>query len=606
MLTRPRHHILRKSIASAVFAFLIASSASAQPAPVPFELPARYDGHRVASVHITTQEDRARVEAISSDPWNCSGPRDGWARYRFSPDEFDRLRASGMEFRIEIDNVQNLIDRERAEIDNQNFAQQALGPADAAWYTAYKTYDQYNAYTDTLIAAYPGMVSRVALGNSLQGNAVWAIRIASPGSAATKPAFFFFALQHSREWVTGMAAMYIAEQLASGNNADPQTARALQTYQFFIVPIANPDGYKYTWSTNRLWRKNRRTNAGGSFGVDLNRNWSQGWGSNNGSSGTPSNDTYRGTAAFSEPETQLLRDFVVARPYIRSMLDVHSYSQLILSPWGYTSTLPTNASLYTDLNATFKSGVQSPFATPYTAGPTYTTIYPVSGGSTDWGAAQSRLAWGMECRDTGTFGFELPAAQIVPQGQELLKGILNLIDSTSGPVHMVFPSGQPPVSVTASTATQFSVHVYDMLSTFVPGTATLSYRIGRLDGFTDVSLTLVSGNQYLAALPPLPCGAVLQYRLTATGANGLSETVPASYLGPWIQATAKRANGTACTVCPADFGQDGIINPDDLGDYITLYFQSDTLTEFNNDGFLNPDDLGDYITEYFSNSCVPG
>ena len=592
------------SLATAVIA-LTAAAAHAQPAPVPFELPARFDGHKVATVHITTPEDRARVETLSDDPWNCSGPRDGWARYRFSPDQFERLRASGMDFRVEIDNVQTLIDRERAEIDNQNFAQQALGPADAAWYTAYKTYDQFNTYTDTLIATYPGIVSRIAIGNSLQGNPVWAIRIASPGSAATKPAFLLFGLQHAREWVTGMAAMYTAEQLASGGNGDPQIARALQTYQFFIVPVLNPDGYKYTWSTNRLWRKNRRANVGGSFGVDLNRNWAQGWGSNNGSSGTASSETYRGTSAFSEPETQLLRDFVLARPSIRGMLDVHSYSQLILSPWGYTSTLPTNNSLYADLNAVFKSGVQSIAATPYTAGPTYTTIYPVSGGSTDWGAAQGRLAWGMECRDTGEYGFELPAAQIVPQGQELLKGVLNLIDSMSGPVHMVFPSGQPPTSVVANTSTVLTVQVYDMLAAFAPGTATLSYRIGRLDGFTDVPLTLISGNTYRATLPPLTCGAVLQYRLSAVGTNSQSETFPASYIGPYLQATATHS-GIPCRTCPADFGQDGIINPDDLGDYITLYFQSDPLTEFNNDGSLNPDDLGDYITEYFSNACVPG
>ncbi|MFN0012801.1 MAG: M14 family zinc carboxypeptidase [Phycisphaerales bacterium] len=591
-----------------------ASAALAQPTPLPppFEQPVRYDGHKVIKVRVLTPEDRAAVEAISNDPWDCSGPRGGWARYRFAPDDMDRLRATGLPFEVQIDDLQALADAEARQIQDAQALERgakgagAAGVADLSWYNAYKTYDEYSAYSDQLVAMYPGVVSRIAVGTSLLGNPIWALRIAAPGAPADRPAILLFGLQHAREWVTGMSVMYLAEQLASGNNGDPQVARALASFQFFVVPVMNPDGYKHTWTNNRFWRKNRRANAGGTIGVDLNRNWSTGWGLNSGSSGSGGSETYRGPSPFSEPETQMMRDFVTARPYIKAQFDVHAYSQLILSPQGYTSVLPANNSLYLDLNAVLKAGMEGVFGLTYTAGPTYSTIYPASGVSLDWAHAQDRLGLSFECRDTGSFGFELPAIYIVPQGQEVTKGILNFADAIDGPVRLVFPTLPPPATVVANSRSVFTVQVYSMLSTLAPGTAKLSFRIGRLGDFTDVPMTLLSGNQYQAVFPPVPCGAVLQYTFSAAGVDGRVETVPDPVQAPFLQAATLRIVGGTCTVCPADFGQDATINPDDLGDYITLYFSGDPLTEFNNDGSLNPDDLGDFITEYFGGTCVPG
>ncbi len=114
-------------------------------------------------------------------------------------------------------------------------------------------------------------------------------------------------------------------------------------------PCRHPDGYSYTWTNNRLWRKNRRPNPNGSTGVDLNRNWGYQWGGE-GASTSQGSDTYRGASGFSEPETQAIRDFITNRPYIRAHVDVHSYSQLILSPWGYTPALrPTRCSSMTSM-----------------------------------------------------------------------------------------------------------------------------------------------------------------------------------------------------------------------------------------------------------------
>jgi len=83
--------------------------------------------------------------------------------------------------------------------------------------------------------------------------------------------------QHAREWIAPAAVMYVVEKLARGYGVDPEITTMLQSYEFAIAPILNPDGYEYSRTTFRYWRKNRRVNRDGSFGVDLNRNWDSHW-----------------------------------------------------------------------------------------------------------------------------------------------------------------------------------------------------------------------------------------------------------------------------------------------------------------------------------------
>ena len=116
--------------------------------------------------------------------------------------------------------------------------------------------------------------------------------------------------------------------------------------------MVNPDGHEYSRTEDRLWRKNRRPNADGSIGVDPNRNYGYMWGTLNinTSSHVPSDPTYVGPRAFSEPETRAVRN-LVARELFRGVITYHSYSQLILYPWGYTSQpIPDTSDLSTMTN----------------------------------------------------------------------------------------------------------------------------------------------------------------------------------------------------------------------------------------------------------------
>ena len=140
-------------------------------------------------------------------------------------------------------------------------------------------------------------------------------------------------------------ALYQLNELTSKYATDARIKALVDSREIWIVPMVNPDGVEYDIATGsyRSWRKNRQPNSGSSaVGTDLNRNWGFQWGCCGGSSGTFSSETYRGPSPFSAPETQRVRDFVNSRvvggaQQIKAHIDWHTYSELILWPYGYTT-----------------------------------------------------------------------------------------------------------------------------------------------------------------------------------------------------------------------------------------------------------------------------
>ena len=112
-----------------------------------------------------------------------------------------------------------------------------------------------------------------------------------------------------------MTVCWLAKSLLEGYGLDSQITAIMQDIRWHILPVINPDGYTYAWDQDRLWRKNRRNNGDGTFGVDWNRNFDANWGGPGSSSNTNS-DIYHGPSAFSEPETRALRDYILSRPTI--------------------------------------------------------------------------------------------------------------------------------------------------------------------------------------------------------------------------------------------------------------------------------------------------
>jgi len=333
------------------------------------------------------------------------------------------LRNLGLRFAVKIHDVQANIDREERELAELRANPSTL---DDAWYTAYHTYAEIVAYTQSLAAAYPNLATFVpSIGKSVENRDIPAIIINSKASTVNKY-FHLIGGQHAREWVGPATTLYVTEQLLVRYATDSAVKAILDRAAFYVVPLFNPDGYSFSWTSNRLWRKNRRANTGGSFGVDLNRNWDDGnWGGG-GSSSNPTSDTYHGTAPFSEPESKAVSSWVLAQPFkFVGAIDYHSYSQLILRPAGWTNTPTANETVLATVGNGVRTAILGVNNVPYTSQRSY-QLYQTTGTSTDWWYYKGSIVFSycIELRDTGNYGFQLPPAQILPTGRENFAGLV--------------------------------------------------------------------------------------------------------------------------------------------------------------------------------------
>ncbi len=218
--------------------------------------------------------------------------------------------------------------------------------------------------------------------------------------------------------------------------------------------MVNPDGHYYVelnhaGSSNSWWRKNRRDNGNGTYGVDLNRNYSFEWGYDNvGSSPSTASETYRGSGPFSEPETQAIRDFVTAHSFT-TWLSYHSYGELLLYPWGYIYGNTPDQDVYEALG---DSLVQE---NGYLAGnPASGAIYITNGDSDDWGYGQQSsknkiFAFTPEINSSAQGGFGPAESYIQPTFDLLLPMNLKLLKFAGNPYQVVGPY-QPSQYATGS------------------------------------------------------------------------------------------------------------------------------------------------------------
>ncbi|MEU9404592.1 M14 family metallopeptidase [Streptomyces sp. NPDC048281] len=227
----------------------------------------------------------------------------------------------------------------------------------------YHNYAETNAEIDQRLAAYPGIMSKQVIGKSYQGRDIVAIKVSdNVATDENEPEVLLTFHQHAREHLTVEMALYLLRELGAGYGTDSRVTNIVNSREIWIVPDLNPDGGEYDIATGsyRSWRKNRQPNSGSSYvGTDLNRNWNYKWGCCGGSSGSTSSETYRGSAAESAPEVKVVADFVRGRvvggkQQIKAGIDFHTYSELVLWPFGYT-TADTATGMTADDAAAFKA-----------------------------------------------------------------------------------------------------------------------------------------------------------------------------------------------------------------------------------------------------------
>ncbi|HRX85691.1 MAG TPA: M14 family metallocarboxypeptidase, partial [Phycisphaerae bacterium] len=442
-----------------------------------------FTGHKFVRVRVDSAKDLERIKEAGGELLTCE-PRPGTVDVHVGPGGMERLQQAGLSVKLLSADISDFMTRHLHRAAG-------AGPFDD-----YMPLADIQQFMYDLVAQRPDLCSVSTIGFSIENRPIQVLHITGP-TGGNKPGVFYHGLQHCREWIGGAMVLYLANHLVTNYDTDPCIHDLVDGTNIYLVPCMNPDGYNYTWTTYRLWRKNRRYNGSGIYGVDLNRNWGVGWGGP-GASSSPSDETYRGPSAFSEPETQAMRDFMIAHPEIRAHMDYHSYSELILWPNGYTSAEPPqpDRDVFYNVGYRMQELIQSVHGVYYEAGPIYSTIYPASGGSCDWSyGAEGIFGFSIELRpgpNDFSPGFELPPSEIIPTCEENLPAILNLTEFVTSDL-MMESTSHALTQMSAGAAAPVSVHVTEYVGTTVPGSVTMHYRYAPGAAYTDVPMTSAGG-----------------------------------------------------------------------------------------------------------------
>ncbi|KAK2162095.1 hypothetical protein LSH36_104g04002 [Paralvinella palmiformis] len=249
------------------------------------------------------------------------------------------------------------------------------------YFKQYRPYDEMMKFMRRARYRCKGRCSLFTIGQSYEGRALMGIKIGTSKHRGEnqKRNIWIDAGTHSREWISHTTALYLVDMLITGYTQDRFVRHMVDTYDWYILPCVNPDGYNYTWTTNRRWRKTRRPISGSDcFGVDINRNFGFKWG-HSGSSTNPCSSNYRGNEPYSEPETKAIVDFIQSASRKDTWL------------------------MYITLHSKDRS----------------------SGTSRDWayGEADIPYVYTFELRDRGRSGWKLPPSHIIPAGEEVWAGL---------------------------------------------------------------------------------------------------------------------------------------------------------------------------------------
>lgn len=315
-----------------------------------------------------------------------------------SASELERISAAGFKYETLIPDITEYYQSRNKGIDKDSLLQRLRGETKDSDYSipenfslgsmgGYHTLSEALSDIDLMHELYPELINEKApIGetNSIEGRPIYWVRISnSPNETTDKPKVLYTALLHAREPASMQQMLFQMWYLLENYENDPEIQYLIDNLELYFVPVVNPDGYYFCETTNpnggSMWRKNRRANGDGSYGVDLNRNFGYMWGyDNSGSSNYPSSDTYRGTSGFSEPETQNVKEFAETYDFTLA-LNNHTYSDLLIYPWGYENLLTPDSLVFLEYAKlmTKENG--------YVYGTVYETLmYFANGGSDDW------------------------------------------------------------------------------------------------------------------------------------------------------------------------------------------------------------------------------
>jgi len=340
------------------------------------------------------------------------GPVDIHVRYIFLNLVKAALERNNIVYSIFIEDVQESVesqtDRARAPQFGSSFD-----------YNVYHTYDEISQWLDDMVSKYP-YASIVTAGSTYEGRIIRSLKISTGGR--NRPAFVINCGLHAREWVGPASCMYAAKYLLEGSSS----ANYMSEVDYYITPSSNPDGYLYTWSDDRMWRKTR-SEGGFCDGVDPNRNFDVNW-SGPGASSSSCNDAFYGPSAMSEVEVTSMANFVDSIPNVKAFIDVHAYSQYWMFAYAYTYSKAPDHGFLTQIGDDSVAAIKAVHGKTYSPGAISEVIYQASGSTSDYMyiVLGIKCSFAAELRDTGVYGYLLPETEIQATSEESFAGLMTI------------------------------------------------------------------------------------------------------------------------------------------------------------------------------------
>jgi len=368
-----------------------------------------YSGYQVLRVQVRTEQEAETLNTLQEenlfDFWTeimIGKHVDIMAAPTTIASLYTWLEDHDLLYSVMIQDVAPLLELERINVGNTT--REELGHS-MDW-TSYHPLDEMYGWFDYLETTYDFIETEMIV-----------LKVCR-GGCGNKPAMWIDSGIHAREWISPATGTWMLHELVENDSAHPDLTEKLDWY---FLPSHNPDGYRVSRSDDRMWRKTTTQYSGNSCqGTDANRNWDFHWGET-GASGDSCSQTYYGPEAFSEVEARNVRDFVTAhKDKIKFYQTLHSYSQLILMPWGYTTTNAPGYDAMFDLGNRGNDALFAMHGKYYEVGCIPCVLYTAAGTSLDWalGVAGIPYVYSIELRDTGSYGFLLPPEQIIPTAEE--------------------------------------------------------------------------------------------------------------------------------------------------------------------------------------------
>ncbi|XP_012411503.1 carboxypeptidase O [Trichechus manatus latirostris] len=296
-------------------------------------------------------------------------------------------------------------------------------------YSKYHPIEEIYQWMSQISEKYKDVVTQHFLGLTYETRPMNYLKISQPSDNPKKIIWMDCGI-HAREWIAPAFCQWFVKEILQNYKDNSRIRRLLNYLDFYVLPVLNIDGYIYSWTTDRVWRKSRSShNNGTCFGADLNRNFNVSWCSV-GASTDCKDLTFCGTGPASEPETKAVSSFIESKKEnILCFFTMHSYGQLILTPYGYTKNKSSNHEELIQVAEKAANALKAKHAMTYRVGSSADILYATSGSSRDWARDIGiPFSYTFELRDTGTHGFILPEDQIQPTCEETMEAVLSMLD----------------------------------------------------------------------------------------------------------------------------------------------------------------------------------